>query len=182
MRTRTVILGIVVSAFALEGCPQNTSPGTTLSAPQAPPQTSALEARITALEKKLEAVSNEAAGAKIRVLNLQNRYVSAEFDPTDPKFQRIDTSVASFAVLVADVSQFGDGTRVKLNLGNLSSGGVADVTLHMTYGPRAPDDYNTYATWENSLKKKDADITTTLAAGGWNPISVVLPGIEPRNF
>jgi hypothetical protein len=82
---------------------------------------------------------------------------------------------------VQDVSQFGDGVKLKLNLGNLAAASIVGVTLHITYGPRAPMG-DAYAEWFTNLKKKDAEILETLVPGSWNPTTVVLPGIEAKNF
>jgi|ERR1035438_8670424 hypothetical protein len=112
---------------------------------------------------------------------LKNRYQTAELDPSEPKFQRIDTDVGSFAASVDDVSPFGDGVKVKISLGNLSSASASGVSLHLTYGPRqtSGDDPTE---WLKKLQIKDADITTALLPGSWNPVPVVLPGIDPKQF
>jgi hypothetical protein len=39
-----------------------------------------------------------------------------------------------------------------------------------------------YTAWSSSLKKKDADLTEALLPGNWNPVPVVLPGIDQKNF
>jgi hypothetical protein len=179
VRTGNVI-GLAACILGLAACQPNASP----TPPPPPPQNDALAARVAALESGLQVVSQEAARAQVGVYRLENRYADAVFDPSEPAFQRIDAgSVASFAVSVEDVTQFGDGVKLKLNLGNLSSATVQGVTLHISYGSRRPTEAGAaYTAWENSLKRKDADITEALLPGNWNPVPVVLPGIDQRNF
>jgi hypothetical protein len=138
-------------------------------------------ARMTALETKLKEVSRIASQASIGVYQLQNQYTSAEFDPSDSTFQRINSGVATFAVSVQDVSPFGDGVKLRLELGNLSAASIVGVTLHVTYGPRVPTG-DGFDAWYTNLKKKDAEILDTLVPGSGYPTTVVLPGIEPKNF
>jgi hypothetical protein len=177
MRTG-VVISLAACAVSLAACQPNQSP-TAQAAPQM--QNDALVARVAALETKLQAVLEQATTTDIGLTILQNQYASADFDPTEPAFQRINSGVATFAVSVQDVSQFGDGVKLKLNLGNLTAASIVGVTLHIAYGPRRPKGEG-YYDWFNNLKKKDAEILETLVPGSWNPTTVVLPGIEPRNF
>ena len=169
-----VFVGCVM---CLAACTPPSSP----PAPQAEPKADALAAKVAGLEERLETVSKIANRADIGVSSLKSRHQEAEIDPSDPKFQRIDIDVGSFALSVADVTPFGDGVKVKMKLGNLTSASVSDVTLHLTYGPRLGES-DDFTAWSEKLKSKDAAILTTLLPGSWNPVSVVLPGIEPKNF
>jgi hypothetical protein len=177
MRTGNVV-ALAACAYSLAACQPN-QPSTTQAA--SPPQNDALVTRVAALETQLQEVSKEAAKAAVGVYRLQSQYTSAEFDPSDSTFQRIDSGIATFAVSVQDVSQFGDGVKLKLNLGNLTAASIVGVTLHISYGPREPTGEG-YYDWFNNLKKKDAEILETLVPGSWNPTTVVLPGIEAKNF
>jgi hypothetical protein len=178
MRLQDVTSALAVFTLTLTACQQNRPPAAQ-AAP--PPQNDALVARVAVLETKLKEVSEQAATTDMGLNILQNQYTSAEFDPTESAFQRINSNVATFAVSVQDVSQFGDGVKLKLNLGNLTAAAIMGVTLHIAYGPRRPKG-DAYYDWYNDLKKKDAEILETLVPGSWNPTTVVLPGIEPRNF
>lgn len=183
MRDSTFNTGIVFCLIAFGGCTQNAGPSTSHVAPAAEtPNITSLENRITTLETKLKLVSSAAYSAQYKANYLNDRFTFAEFDPSQATFQRIDTDDISFAVSISDISQFGDSTRVKLDLGNLSSASVASATLHLTYGPRAPDSNDAWVEWQNNLKKKDVDTTAILAPGSWNPTVVVLPGMEAKKF
>ena len=170
------VLVLILLAICLSACTPPSSP----SAPPAEPKADALTERVATLEKKLEGIQKTASQSAVEIYQLQNRYQDAELDPSDPKFQRIDTDVGSFAVSVADITSFGDGVKLKIKLGNLSSADISGVTLHLTYGPRR--DAEASMAWANKLKGKDADLTESLQAGSWNPVSIVLPGIDPKEF
>jgi len=173
-------LALILLPICLSACTPPSSP----PAPQTEPKADALAARVAALEEKLEAVNQGSLQDIARIYKLETRYHEAQFDPSEPKFQRIDTNVGSFAVSVDDVSPFGDGVKVKISLGNLSSASASGVTLHLTYGPRQveSEDPKVNLAWLNKLKSKDAEITERLLPGSWNPVSIVLPGIDPKEF
>src|SRR5258708_284503 len=180
MHTRNILALLVVCPLAVSGCNQAPAP------PVQPthPVMNHNGERIGVLEEKVRALEKSVYDERIERLRTQYRYQHAEFDPTDSKFQRVDSDVSTFAVSVEDVAPFGDGVRVKLYLGNLSSATISGVTLSIEYGSRKPKDGDDDATnkWYADMKTKDADITNQLLPGSWNPVSIVLPGIEPKNF
>jgi hypothetical protein len=163
---------ILTSALCLSACTPPSPP----KAPPAAPQTDALAARVTALEEKLDYLHKTVSQNSVDIFVLKSRHQEAEIDPSDPKFARVDTDVGSFAIAVTDVSPFGDGVKLKVDLGNLTSASVSGVKLHLTYGARMGNS-ETYTAWSDKLKHKDAEILTPVLPGSWNPVSVVDPRI-----
>jgi len=71
--------------------------------------------QIAALQKKSDASEQEQKklGGAIEEFRLrrqfeESQYQSAEFDPAQPGFQRIDANYGSFAIALLDVKQFAD--------------------------------------------------------------------------
>lgn len=158
-------------------------------APAAPP---AAEATPDATELRLDQLEQRLRDARVRlnVLELaQDRYQSVALDPTASAYLRVDApdGFGSFAYKVTDIRPFGDGVRVTLNLGNLSTAGFPGVTLTLKYGSRMPDrgadDFaDQYDAWHGRLKTKEQTLVTELRPGAWNPVEVTLPGISPAAF
>lgn len=160
-----------------------------------PPGSQAVAPDAASLAKRLSKLEKEVNELSMRVLKNEMtsalddmRFTSAEFDPSESKFQRIDTSLGSFAVSIQNVEPFADGIRVTLNLGNLSSARFNGATLNLRYGARNniqvtdADSSSKFSAWFASLQSKDIDITDSLLPGNWNPVEIVLPSIEPKEF
>jgi hypothetical protein len=173
----------------LVACQEQSLPTSNAEQTQLREQTSQLQSRLTALQSTVSGLSSQVAILTNR-LNMQSEeWTTAEFDPTEPSYQRVDAKpgIGSFAVSVQDVQTFGDGVRIRLNLGNPSSAIVSGVELRLKYGPRAPamSDPNfgqEYSTWLEGLQSKNQELMTDLRPGSWNPISVTLPRIDAKNF
>lgn len=164
---RVCQLGLVVSfAVMVSSCDQ--TPSTT----SANGQHEDVADQIAQLRNQVSSLSITISGLQTQLNILENSYGAGKFDPTDNHFQRVDASsgVGSFAVSIQDVKQFGDGIRVVIDLGNLTSATFSGATLKMKYGPRMPAfNVSTYAAdqanWEKQLQDKTEDITASLASG-----------------
>jgi hypothetical protein len=182
MPTRMIF--VVLCALGASACTQNATPTTQASAAATPDTTSSStrSGELKALENEVKSLKAAVAVANESIFQLQRRYAFGEFTPSDSGYQRIDSGMFSFAVSVQDVTPFADGVRVKLNLGNVMYAGVSGITLHIQYGEAKPADSDASAAWWGSLKNKSVELPNTLAAGNWNPVSVVLPGIDPKHL
>lgn len=182
-------LGVVVAAATLSvtqtGCEQGRG-----RASSSMPQAVASDTRIKEIESKIQHLEEQLVALQGSVdaqVAARARYSSVEFDPSDSSYRRVnsDGSFGSFAVSVQDVRPFGDGVRVKLNIGNPSSAGFTGAKLMFTYGPRAPDDpfdWDAMEKWKGGLKKKEITLTESLQPGNWNSVSVTLPKIAADQF
>ena len=141
-----------------------------------------LSDRIAAVEIQLSATTTQAQLASIQ----STLYRIGRFDPTEALYQRVDspTGFGSFAVSVRDISALGDGVRVKLDMGNLTTAAFTGVKLELKYRPRHPDysDSDKVIAWQTALKTKSVTLPETLLAGHWNPVMVTLPGIAVSQF
>jgi hypothetical protein len=176
--------GFIASALlsaVLSACAQPTQE------PQEPPDDASVE-RVKALEDQLAVVENEMAVIEITDRRHREKYAKGVFDPSESTYQRIDVAdgFGSFAVSVQDVQPFGDGVRVKLHLGNLTTADFDNVKLQVVYAPRAPElkseTLAAYNKWLEEKKSKNVELTTKLKAGSWNPTTVALPGIAADRF
>jgi hypothetical protein len=188
-------LALSITALAVAGCAPAAN-NTGVGQPKDSPTVVSLESQIKQLQSQLAATSRTATEASQsaaqlawRLGLLENKWTSAEFDPTEPGFQRVDaeSGVGSFAVSIRDVKQFGDGIRVVLTLGNLASANFSGVQLKIKYGHRQPTygdpDFGAkQSDWTKALQEKELELPALLRSGSWNPITVTLPGIEAKSF
>jgi hypothetical protein len=151
-------------------------------APQIPDTSSA---RIGVLESQIRVLQAEVNSNRMDYTSDRERYSRATLDPTEPSFQRVDAmgSFGSFAVSIEDVRPFGDGVRLRMHLGNLSTAAFDGVIVKIQYGAREPKDYGAAdwesreKAWKDSLQKKEVTLTDTLRPGHWNPVEITIPGI-----
>jgi hypothetical protein len=114
----------------------------------------------------------------------ENKWKSAEFDPTDEGFHRIDSDVASFAVSIGNLQPYGDGSKLTVKIGNPSAATFSNSKLNVKYGPRYPDVDDPkfaekFAEFESKVRTKEIVLTKNVAGGSWNPNQIILPGIKP---
>ena len=181
---RKVAALIATIPIILAGCNQAARPAAAaLSSAQ---EIADLKQKLKDIEKEVMTLKISEFKTSFKLDEFAKKNVTRTFNPADPAFRRIESAYATFIVSVQDVRQFGDGVSVKLNLGNTSTATIAGVTLHIQYGPREPE-YTSeldspHDKWEAVLKKKDVGITEQLHPGSWNPVSVVLPSIDQKDF
>mgnify|MGYP005620225861 CR=1 FL=1 len=114
-------------------------------------------------------------------------YKSASFDPAaDEGFQRLDTTVGTFAISLGEVKPHADGVKVQVLVGNLTTATISGGTFKVKWGPRMAksedQEWAHYAAWEKTLTKKEHRFTEDLRPGTWNTVTLTLPGIPPERF
>jgi len=153
--------------------------------------------RIAEAEKTIQMQSGKIEALETRVDDLESKvllldfskdqYKSATFDPSDQGFERLDTSVGTFAVSVQQVSAHADGVRVRLHVGNLTTAAVNGGKFKVKWGSRMPKTgekgwAKQFASWQKSLLEKETSFTEELRPGTWNNVNLVLPGLPPERF
>lgn len=116
------------------------------------------------------------------------KFASADLDPGDMTFQRIDTELGSFVVMIKDVQPFADGVKVTVSFGNPSAAQFNGVEVKLRYGARKPPfswgegSLEKMKSWSESLQSKDMTLTEPLLPGNWNSIAIPLPNIKQDEF
>jgi hypothetical protein len=159
------------------------------AAPTETPSVAALARQIAEQKKEIDDLKKSVMKLQFENSIQEAKYQTVYFDPMIEGFQRIDANFGSFAVSLADVEAYGDGVRVKVSLGNLSAADFSGVKLALRYGRRQPNVTvgnenwaSSYQAWDASLQSKEHAVVSRVEAGSWNPIPVILPGIEPKDF
>jgi hypothetical protein len=149
-----------------------------------------LKDRVTQLETEKSSLADDLSELQGKVSYLEtvdSMRGTATFDPAGSGFQRVDTSVASFAVSIEDVRPYADGVRVKLNVGNLTSASVNGATFKVKWGARMPDTTGAewakrYVAWNRSLQEQTINVTNELKPATWNAVRLTLPKTKPTDF
>ena len=146
----------------------------------------ALKLDIIDLESRLSSIMGE---MEILKAIAPLTYKSANFDPNDSTFQRIDTGIGTFAISIQDVKPHANGVKVRLHVGNLTTATINGGTLKVQYGPKYPP---TEAGWsalaeyfkknKDKIGEKDIKFLERLQPGVWNNVTVSLPGISPQEL
>jgi hypothetical protein len=104
----------------------------------------------------------------------------ALIDPAGPDtFQRINTNLTPILVAFYDSSPVGDGTKIKLQIGNISSATMDGIKLRVQYNVRAPQDSSKIGEWNARARNQNVDLVDRLGPGTWTTVSASLPGIKP---
>ena len=157
-----------------------------------------LKSEVQKLRAELKTTQGAIEGADDSISDLQSdiislktkaaKYSEAIFDPAaEEAFQRLDTSVGSFLVIVRDVSQKADGVKVSLLVGNITSAQVSNAVFKIEWGEREPnlgDDgfFDKYAQWLKTIQSVEHKISSDLHPGRWNKTQLALPGIQLEKF
>jgi hypothetical protein len=157
---------------------------------------------IAELKKQVEQINEVSVSQKVEIadlmlkLDMQTQFVNflrenahpsynyTEFDPSDTTYQRIESGLGAFAISIEEVKPHADGVRVRLRVGNLTSGTFNGGKFKVEYGVRQNDESvaKNYYDWLKALKKKEINFTEELRPGIWNNVSINLPGIPPQKF
>ena len=132
MQYRYLILSIAVASLVatVNGCDPNTSNrlgDAEKAIQQQAERTEALQTRINELDSKV-----------LQLDFSKDQYKSVTLDPSDQGFERLDSSVGTFAISIQQVSAHADGVRVRLHVGNLTTATVNGGTFKARWGSRMP--------------------------------------------
>jgi hypothetical protein len=182
---------LVFAVAILGGCApvSNSSPSPT-SAPLGADtrRIAALEADVSVLRTRVESLQTQL----FKIDGKTSRYEQASFDPTDDKgFQRVDTNLGPFLIVLDRVEALGDGSKAFLQIGNITTATFRGAKLNVSWGMRRPTypqnasaeqeaAYSTaYSTWLAAEDSKEVTLTEDLRPTAWNLVSVTLPRLPP---
>lgn len=89
-------------------------------------------------------------------------------------FSPIVTTVGTFTVAVKDVSAYASGSRLRLVVGNPTSGAVLRMKMHLAYGPRLGP--------ASDLHQRDFEVAYPITGGARHEFDIDLPGVPPAQL
>ena len=165
----SVVLGTVTVACTVAGCVE----------------TEGVTPEIQALASRVDSLSGSLAVLRFEIRSLREDRRSAEFDPiTAEGYQVLNANLGTFAISVSDIAAFGDGSRVTVRVGNLSSATFNGARFSLRYGPSRPDFeadewVDAWAEWTERMRETEVGSSATMRPGAWNAVTLNLPGVPP---
>lgn len=122
----------------------------------------AVQTRLEALEDSISALT-EALGA------------SVDLKPGDASFSLLRLDVGSLALVFDTLEPYGAGSRVGLNVGNLTSAQIDEINATVWWGILQAD--GTHAVAEQ--RSRSLTLTQALPPGAWTRVSFALDSVPP---
>lgn len=171
MRTRIVLL----VPFLVVGC---------FTGDAAEADVASLRAEVSSLQTRLESTYHIADSLRIALRRrefFESLGRAVVLDPTVDRFSVLESDYGTLTFTVTAVDPIADGSRVTLQVGNLSGAMIAGGTLSAQWGPRQGEAED-YALWQAKLRQEDIHFTEALAPGVWNRVRLNLGGIPPAGL
>lgn len=169
---------ITLLAFTLVGCSQQRG--------MTDAELVGIRGDISYLKREAEMLSEFRQETRSRLSAIENSSTEgtwAIFDPAGGKgYQYIATNVSPILMSFVDSSSIGDGTKIRLRIGNVSSATYTGVRLTIRYNTRVPQEPSSVPAWNEATKEVVRDEVTELPAGSWAETEVSLPGIKPDSL
>lgn len=115
-----------------------------------------------------------------RIFKLElNQHNEIYLDLASKNYQRIDTLSGIFLISLDNVIRYGNGYKLFLRVGNISTATYKGFDFKIKYGKEFnteewEKDPSAYDKWEKSLKLKETSFTNELEPGVWNKIDVII--------
>jgi len=128
----------------------------------------------------LEYLKEQVPELSTRILKLElEQYKEVSLDLSSKGFQRIDTSSGFFLISLDNVVPYGNGYKLSLRIGNISTAKYKGFKFKLKYGKQydfneIKKDPSSYEKWEKSLKIKEMSFTNELLPAVWNHVEVIL--------
>lgn len=185
----TIILCGALFLFLL-GCDKDNAAQST-SAPTPAPQASP-QPPLPAINNFTD-TTNEIQALKQRIYILElakDSYKTAAFDPTgDKSYQRVDSNIGYFLVLVDNVEPYLDGQKISLLIGNPNNVTYSGAMLKVGWSARMPDfglppkQFNdAMNVYTASKKETQINLTDILRPGNWNKVSFTIAPAKSTEF
>lgn len=171
------------------------------SCTQAPPPTSSPPIATTPQSQPTGASTASVAQLTSRVTALENQQTlrawqaaaekKASFDPSNSEgFQKLETNLGTFLIVLEGVEPYLDGQRVTLRIGNPYAADVSGLTLDLEWGPRLPvftsstsESFDKVLTHYNeATHTKQVQPVEQLRAGAWTKYVFVVAPAKSEDF
>lgn len=128
-----------------------------------------LKVEVKELKERLNSVALNAVNAHI--------YESATLTTASKdRFNVLRGNIGNIAVTLQDIKPLGNGSVVKLSIGNPTSADIKRFDLRATYGKQAEDGSIT------SPKVQERNFVSIIPAGTFTTIEIPLPDLAPQNL
>jgi hypothetical protein len=143
-----------------------------------------LQTKVVMLEFTKERIID--LNERVFVLEI-NQHNEIYLDLSSKGYRRIDTSSGFFLISLDNVIRYGNGFKLLLRVGNISTATYKGFDFKIKYGKEFDKkewgkDPSAYDKWEKSLKLKETSFTNELEPGVWNKIDVIIAPATPEEL
>jgi hypothetical protein len=159
-----LVPGITLAAILLSSCDLGSLDGA---------KANALSGQLQEDQRKIKELQDQLDRLEAKVFG-----ISADLDkgtaylgPEDNGFSAIETPSGRFLVALKGMRQYGDGFKLKFNIGNPQAARYTDVKVHVRWGKRFAQ---STLIDEATAKSLTVPLYRDLHSGSWNPVEVVV--------
>jgi len=125
--------------------------------------------------EEIKKLQTEVLLLRLQINGLKSSTATVRTDSKEYDIAR--TKFGPFIVSQRGLTEFLDGYKLRLALGNTTSVTFSGATLNLEWGP--PYDEKEPAKWFNSRKKKEVQLTDTFRPGSYTIVEVVISPAKP---
>ena len=132
-------------------------------------------------QQKFDSLGSQVIGLELREAGRSHE--SIYLDTSSKAFQMLDSTSGFFLVSVVDVTQYLNGYKLTLNIGNPTAATYQGFTLKIKWGRKWKEgEWDSYEDWKKSLKEKSEFHTTVLKPGYWNQVEFIVTPSSPEEL
>jgi hypothetical protein len=178
-----VALAVVVSSLVMSACSKSPNPKENYE--------NTLLEEVASLRREVDSLALSVANSELSFSELrdlkgrvdQYDYQQAAqymvtFTPSSEGYSIIKTDVGNLTVDLRGISQYANGVRINLRIGNPLSGSLNGVKFQVSYGE--VDERGLPK--RSGTKTKEVSLEKSLRAGGFNDLRIVLENISPKKL
>jgi len=130
--------------------------------------------RIDSLSKRIDSLASD-----IRIERTISTFDEEAFlKPGDGGYAVVKTNLGVLTFRLQNVQQYANGSRVELQVGNVTSATITGLNISVDYGPTDTAGIAVFS----EEKSKKVTFSESLPAGSWTTLPVVLDNVPPSNL
>jgi hypothetical protein len=128
---------------------------------------------------RLDRIENRLNNVEVKQIEQGMKLNSwALLEPGNKGFQAIQTEAGSIAVSFQNIRPYGNGSRVELDVGNLTSANISDITADVSWGTADEKGYK-----DKELGKREKYLMEGgFPAGNWRRYTLDIPAVAPEKL
>jgi hypothetical protein len=119
--------------------------------------------------------------SRVAVLELKSAQSDSDrvayLKPTEQSFQRLRTDIGMMAISIASVSEYANGSRLVLNIGNPTAATLQGLTAKVEWGRADQNGAPVGQTFS-----QDAIFVEDLPGGAWRKLEITLSDVPPKEL
>ena len=147
-------------------------------------ETDQLRREIQTLQHELESERQRGVDRSAKITALEQASVNsrqwAYLDPAGGTgYSLVNGGLAPVLLSFTGSEPVGDGTRIRFQVGNMTSATFSGMKLTIRYNTRPPQNGDGFEQWQEKTRTAEVTLTDQIRPGAWNSVVASLPGLKP---